>query len=118
MATQELGAPVTVADTKEDAKKKPGPNNPEEAIKFMEEVNKAVDCFTATIHQYESYSVQTAYKDFIDTYYRLSCDIEDYFKDASTKQVLELIDDTTCKMMCMQTERECKDQELCKDLCV
>ena len=102
-------------DTKEDAKKKPGPNNPEEASRFIEEVSKAVDHFMATIHQYEPYSIQFTYKDFINTYYRLLCDIEDYFKDASTKQVLELIDDTTCKMMRMQTEREHKDHELCKD---
>ena len=115
MATQELGTTAVDANTKEDAKKKPGPNNPEEASKFMEEVSKAVDHFAATIHQYKPYSIQCAYKDFINTYYRLLCDIEDYFKDASTKQVLELIDDTICKMMRMQTGRERKDQELCKD---
>ena len=116
MATQEVGAPVTDADSKEDTKKKPGLNNPEETSKFMEEVTKAVDHFTTTIHQYEPYSVQTACKDFINMYYKLLCNIEEYFKDASTKQVLELIDDTTCKMMRMQTERECEDQELCKAL--
>ena len=107
MATQELGAPVTEADTKEDTKKNPGPNNPKEASKFIEEVNKAVDHFTTTIHQYKPY--------LINTYYQLLCNIEDYFKDASSTQVLDLIDETTCKMMHMQTERECRDQELCKD---
>ena len=115
MATQELGATAIDADTKEDTKKKPGPNNPEEASKFMEEVSKAVDHFMTTIHQYKPYSVQSAYKDFINTCYRLLCDIEDYFKDTSTKQVLEFINNTTCKMMHMQTERECEDQELRKD---
>ena len=65
MATQELGATDTDADTEENTKKKPSPNNPKEASKLMKEVSKAVNCFVATIHQYDPYSVQTAYKDFM-----------------------------------------------------
>ena len=39
------------ADIKEDIKKKPGPNNLEEATRFVQEINKAVQKFTDTVHQ-------------------------------------------------------------------
>ena len=111
MASQE-GDPTNI---KEDIKKKPGPNNPEEATRFVQEVDKAVQKFTAIVHQYEPYSIQNAYSDFIERYYDLLCDVEDYYKDASISDVLELINDTTCKILCTETEKERTDQQLCKD---
>ena len=68
-----------------------------------------------TVHQYEPYSIQNAYLDFIERYYDLLCDVEDYYKDASISDVLELIDDTTCKILHIETEKERTDQQLCKD---
>ena len=49
MVTQE----ADTANIKEDIKKKPGPNNPEEATRFVQEVDKAVQKFTDTVHQYK-----------------------------------------------------------------
>ena len=111
MASQEAD-PTNI---KEDIKKKPGPNNPEEATRFVQEVDKAVQKFTDTVHQYEPYSIQNAYSDFIERYYNLLCEVEDYYKDASISDVLELINDTTCKILHIQTEKERTDQPLCKD---
>ena len=85
---------VDTADLKEDIRKKPGLNNLEEATRFVQEVDKAVQKFADTVHQYKLYSIQNAYLDFIKKY-----DIEDYYKDASITTVLELIDDTTCKIL-------------------
>ena len=65
---------------KEDIKKKPGPNNPEEGTRFVQEVYKAVQKFTDTVHQYKPYSIQNAHSDFIERYYDLLCDVEDYYK--------------------------------------
>ena len=45
MATQELDAPAAKAEMKDEGKKKPRPNNPEEASEFMEQINEAVDKF-------------------------------------------------------------------------
>ena len=111
MVTQE----GDTANLKEHIKKKPGPNNPEEATRFVQEVDKAVQKFTNTVHQYEPYSIQNAYSDFIQRYFDLLCDIEEYYKDASIATVLELIDDTTCKILRVETEKERTDQQLCKD---
>ena len=111
MASQEAD-PTNI---KEDIKKKPDPNNPEEATRFVQEVDKAVKKFTDTVHQYAPYSIQNAYSDFIERYYDLLCDVENYYKDASISNVLELINNTTCKILCVETEKERTDQQLCKD---
>ena len=68
-----------------------------------------------TVHQYEPYSIQNAYSDFIERYYDLLREVENYYKDASISNVLELIDDTTCKILHVETEKERTDQQLCKD---
>ena len=104
MVTQDLDALAVEAELKDEGKKKPGPNNPEEASEFVEQLNKAVDKFAKTIHQYEPYSIQDVYSDFVGRYYELLSKIEDYFVDASPTAVLELVDDTTCKIMCVETE--------------
>ena len=111
MVTQEADS----ADIKDDIKKKPGPNNLEEATRFVQEIDKAVQKFVDTVHQYELYSIQNAYSDFIKRYFDLLCDVEDYYIDASIATVLELIDDTTCKILQVETEKERTDPQLCKD---
>ena len=68
-------------------------------------MDKAVQKFTDTVHQYEPYSIQNAYSDFIEKYY----------EDASICDILELINDTACKILCVETEKERTDQQLCKD---
>ena len=42
---------VDTTNLKEDIKKKPGPNNLEEATRFVQEVDKAVQKFTDTVHE-------------------------------------------------------------------
>ena len=82
MASQEAD-PTNI---KEDIKKKPGQNSPEEATKFVQEVDKAVQKFMDTVHQYEPYSIQNAYSDFIERYYDLLCEVE-----GTTKMPLSLM---------------------------
>ena len=113
MASQDLN--TAEADMPQDFKKNTGPNKPEEASQFIDDINKAADQFTWTIHQYKPYSIQDAYSDFMGTYYEKLSQIEDYFKDASIQGVLDLVEDTTCKIMTVDTEQERKEQELCKD---
>ena len=64
MASQEA-YPTSI---KEDIKKKPGPNNPDEVTRFVQEVDKVMQKFMDTVHQYEPYSIQNAYSDFIERY--------------------------------------------------
>ena len=113
MASQDLD--TAEADMPQDFKKKPGLNNPEEASQFIGDINKAADQFTQTIHKYEPYSIQDTYSDFVGTYFEKLSQIEEYFKDASIQGFLDLVDDTACKIMRVDTEWERKEQELCKD---
>ena len=115
MATQDLHALAVEAELKDEGKKKPGPNNPEEVSEFVEQINEAVDKFSKTIYQYEPYSIQDAYSDFVGRYYEPLSKIEDYFVDASLTAVLELVGNRMCKIMSVEMERERKEQELCKD---
>ena len=43
------------------------------------------------------------------------CIIEDYFKQANRKLILELIDDTTCKLLRTTTPKDAADKEKCPD---
>ena len=111
MVAQELEA----AETDEQLKKKPGHNNPEAASEFIININTAVDKFADVIHSYEPYKIEDAYSGFVIRYYELLCQVEDYFTNASVEAVLELIDDTKCKMVWMETEFDRQDQKLCPD---
>ena len=111
MAAAELDA--TDADIQ--LKKKPGPNNPEEAEEFVKQINIAFNKFVETIHSYEPYKIKDAYTDFITRYYDLLCEVEDYFQNASIQGVLDIVDNITCKMLRMETEHDKKDHKLCKD---
>ena len=41
--------------------------------------------------------------------------MSDYFKDASIETVLKLVDDTTCKILRVETEKDRQQQAKCKD---
>ena len=88
-------AATELDDADTQLKKKPGPNNPEEAEEFVKQINIAVDKFAETIHSYEPYKIKDAY--------------------TSIQGVLDIVDDTMCKMLRMETEYDKKDQKLCKD---
>ena len=107
MAAAELDA----TDANIQLKKKPGPNHPEEAEEFVKQINK----FMETIHSSKPYKIEDTYTDFVTRYYDLLCEVEDYFKNASIQGVLDIVDDTMCKMLRMETEHDKQDQKLCKD---
>ena len=71
MTTQKLDALTAEAELKDEVKKKPRPNNPEEVSEFVQQLNEAVDKFTETIHQDEPYSIQNVYSDFMGRYHEL-----------------------------------------------
>ena len=76
-------AELDTTDVNIQLKKKPGPNNPEEAEEFAKQINITVNKFVETIHSYEPYKIKDAYTDFATRYYDLLCEVEDYFKNAS-----------------------------------
>ena len=109
MATQELGTAL------EDTKKRLGPNNLEAAAEFITKVNTMVNKFAEIVHQYKPYSIENAYTNFVTDYCDLLCNVKDYFKDTSIETVLELVDDTTCKILRVETEKDREQQTKCKD---
>ena len=82
------------------ASKEPGPNNPKQAAKFTEEMNKALLTFIDHLQSFDRYKAKTAYKYFAYTYLNelLKTD-PTYYKNASIYPVLEKIDDKFCKVM-------------------
>ena len=67
------------------------------------------------MHNYEPYAIEEGYKVLIAEYDHTLCGIEDYFKDANKTLVLQLIDDTSCKMLRMATAKDVEDREKCPD---
>ena len=54
----------------------------------------------------------------IDEYYQELIQIEDYFKDADKDLVLDLVDDKTCKVICVETQKDIEDRKRCPDPCI
>ena len=52
----------------------------------------------------------------IDEYYQELIQIEGYFKDADKDLVLDLVDDKTCKIICVETQKDSEDRKRCPDL--
>ena len=63
------------------------------------------------MHNYEPYAIEDGYKVLIAKYHHALCGIEDYFKDADKMLVLQLIDDTSCKMLRMVTVKDAEDRD-------
>ena len=61
MVPQELEA----AEADVQLKKKPRPNNPDEAEEFVKQVKIAVNKVTDVIHSYEPYKIEDAYTDYV-----------------------------------------------------
>ena len=102
------------ADTTAE-KKRPGPINPIQAAAFITATTTSIDKFVTTIHNYELYALQSCYETFIDKYYQELIQIEDYFKDADKNLVLDLVDDKTCKIICVETQKDNEDRKRCSD---
>ena len=67
------------------------------------------------MHNREPDAIKEGYQVLIAEYHHALCDIEDYFKQANRKLVLELIDDTSCKLLRMTTPKDAADREKCPD---
>ena len=87
-------------------KKKPGPNNPDQAEQFVTETNKVVECFLPNLHNSEPCTIKEAYQVLITEYHQYLCSIEDYFHHADITVVVEIIDDKSCKVLKMEKAKE------------
>ena len=121
MATEEIGnleiveeTPPTTSTEQEPKKKRPGPCNPDKATKFVIQTTQSVDRFMSKM-QRESDTIEENYQVLIAEYHHSLCIIKDYFKQATRKLVLELIDDTTCKLLRTTTPKDAADEEKCPD---
>ena len=121
MATEELGnleiveeTPPTTPTEQEPKKKRPGPRNRDQAAEFVIQTMQSVDRFMSKM-QHKSDAIGEGYQVLIAEHHHSLCDIEDYFKQANRKLVLELIDDTTCKLLRTTTPKDAADKEKCPD---
>ena len=71
-------------------------NNPEEAVQFVTNITILVEDFMIDINGYDSYKQEDAYPEFVRKYVKELKTLDDYFKDTSTKTVLDIIDDKLC----------------------
>ena len=106
--------PTDDADTTAE-KKRPGPIKPIQAAAFITATTTSIDKFVTTIHNYELYALQSCYETLIDEYYQELIKIEDYFKDADKNLVLDLVDDKTCKIIHVETQKDSEDRKRCSD---
>ena len=107
--------PTDDADTTAE-KKRPGPISPIQMVAFVTATTTSIDKFITTIHNYEPYALQSCYETLIDEYYQELIQIEDYFKDADKDLVLDLVDDKTCKVIHVETQKDSEDRKRCPDL--
>ena len=114
MAIQEVEQAIATT-TKDDRKKKPSPNNPEEASKVVEVVEQAVTSFAKAIEKNDPDAVENAYADFVGEYYELLSNVKGYYTDASIKGVLNIIEDKQCKILLQPSIHEAEEQKLCPD---
>ena len=67
------------------------------------------------MYNHEPDAIEEGYQVLIAEYHHVLCGIEDYFKQADRKFILELIDDTTCKLLRTTTPKDAADKEKCPD---
>ena len=122
MATEELGnlkiveeTPPTTPTEQELKKKRPGSHNPDQATEFVIQTTQSVDRFMSKMHNHEPDTIEEGYQVLIAEYHHALCGIEDYFMQANRKLILELMDDTTCKLLTMTTSKDAEDKEKCPD---
>ena len=71
-------------------------NNPGEAAQFVTNITILVEDFMIDINGYDRYKQEDAYPEFVRKYVKELKTLDDYFKDASTKTILDIIDDQVC----------------------
>ena len=121
MATEELGnleiveeTPPTTPTEQEPKKKRPCPHNPDQATEFVIQTAQSVGRFMSKM-QHESDTIEEGYQVLVAEYHHSLCGIKDYFKWADRKLVLELLDDTTYKLLRTTTPKDATDKEKCPD---
>ena len=121
MTTEESGnleimeeTPPTTPTEQEPKRKRPGPCNPDQATEFVIQTMQSTHRFMSKM-QHESDTVEENYQVLIAEYHHSLCIIKDYFKQADRKLVLELIDDTTCKLLRTTTPKDAAGKEKCPD---
>ena len=105
--------PTTLMDDADTTTEKKRP-----AAAFVTATTTSIDKFITTIHNYEPYALQSFYETLIGEYYKELIQIEDYFKDADKDLVLDLVDNKTCKVICVETQKESEDRKRCPDPCI
>ena len=71
-------------------------NNLEEAAKFVTNITILVEDFMIDINGYDWYKQEDAYPEFVRKYVKELKTLDYYFKDASTKTILDIIDNKLC----------------------
>ena len=109
----EEAQPTTLTDDADTTteKRRPGPINPIQAAAFVTATTTSIDKFVTTIHNYEPYALQSCYETLIDEYYQELIKIEGYFKDTDKNLVLDLVDDKTCKIIHVETQKDSEDRK-------
>ena len=109
--------PTTLRDDADTTteKKRPGPINPIQVAAFVTATTTSIDKFITTIHNYKLYALESCYETLIDEYYQELIQIEDYFKDTDKDLVLDLVDDKTCKVNHVETQKDSEDRKRCPD---
>ena len=109
--------PTTLMDDADTTteKRRPGPINPIQVAAIVTATTTSIDKFITTIHNYELYALQSCYETLIDEYYKELIKIEDYFKDTDKNLVLDLVDNKTCKIICVETQKDSEDRKRCPD---
>ena len=81
---------------KEEPTFKMAHNNLEEAAKFVTNITILVEDFMIDINRYDRYKQEDAYPEFVRKYVKELKTLDDYFKDASTTTILDIIDNKLC----------------------
>ena len=88
---------------------------PRPSHQILVETTQSVDRFMNKMHNHEPDDIKEGYQVVIAEYHHALCDIEDYFKQANRKLILELINDTSCKLLRTTTPKDAADREKCPD---
>ena len=71
-------------------------SNSKEAAKFVANITTLVQDFMIDINGYDQYKQEDAYPEFVRKYVKELKTLDDSFKDANTKTILNIIDDKLC----------------------
>ena len=75
--------------------------------------SKAVKLFKQYIHSYNCYEVECVYPEFMKKYNEMLSEVKDFYSHASAQMVLDIIDNKTCKIMCVETAKDRENQAKC-----